>query len=560
MTMGSSKRIALNDSTHTSLTDAKRVVAANPHRRIEVTVVLKRNRPLHDAHESFGDELPHERRHIKRADYTNLYGASPESLKAVRSFAAQHNLKIVDESPGRRTMVLAGTEKDISTAFGVEFEHFEHFRGHYHSPAGVPSLPEPVAAVVECVLGMHSRPVMGKRGAGLGRHKTGPRSILELARTYQFPENTDGSGECIGILEFGGGFYEADIEAFCKARGTSKPRITSVNVGGGSNHPAERHAIKELLACANGEKKLSECHLSAKEMDLARATIETTMDIEIVAALAPHAHIVVYFAPNDDQGVYAALTRAIHDEHHHPSVISISWGEPETSVSEAYIRTVEEALRGAAHLGITVCASSGDDGAINGSSDDSPTVNFPASSPHCLGCGGTNAEITGATLVKESAWNHNHHGFKGATGGGVSRKFSIPRWQQEVNVPHAPTGELGRGVPDVAGPADPDCGCEILVAGVRSCSAGTSAVAPFWAALIARCNQALGTPCGYLTPLLYRNHLKSDRSPALEDVPTGNNGYYEARPGWNPCTGLGTPRGRHLLQSLRGQHQVHKAS
>jgi kumamolisin len=229
----------------------------------------------------------------------------------------------------------------------------------------------------------------------------------------------------------------------------------------------------------------------------------------------------------------------------------LSWGEPEIGVSDNYVRLVDEAMQAAAHLGITVCASSGDAGALNHSPDHLPTVNFPASSPHCLGCGGTMTKFANAAIAEEAAWNSSHYGIEGATGGGVSRRFSVPAWQRHADVPKGPTGGAGRGVPDVAGPADPRSGFEILVAGESCVSAGTSAVAPLWASLIARCNQALGARCGYINPLLYKVAKHPTGAKALQVVRSGNNGVYEARDGWSACTGLGTPRGSHLLTVLK---------
>jgi kumamolisin len=100
---------------------------------------------------------------------------------------------------------------------------------------------------------------------------------------------------------------------------------------------------------------------------------------------------------------------------------------------------------------------------------------------------------------------------------------------------------VGRGVPDVAGDADPDSGYSVYVDGAASVIGGTSAVAPLWAGLIARINQHLTTPVGFVNPTLYANPS------AFHDVVKGNNGAYEAATGWDACTGLGTPDGTNVL-------------
>ena len=141
-------------------------------------------------------------------------------------------------------------------------------------------------------------------------------------------------------------------------------------------------------------------------------------------------------------------------------------------------------------------------------------------------------------------WNETASG-EGATGGGVSVEFALPAWQQAAGVPKAPSGQSGRGVPDVAGNADPETGYEVRVDGQAQVIGGTSAVAPLWAALIARCNQKLGRPVGEPHAAFYQIGIK-----AFRDITQGNNGAYKAGPGWDACTGLGSPNGEALLAAL----------
>jgi kumamolisin len=403
--------------------------------------------------------------------------------------------------------------------------------------------------IVEAVLGLHNRPSARRHRLLPAARRNIRRSIRDLAETYAFPKDTDGTGQTIGLIELGGGFNPEDIAEYCAHLGVPTPRLTAVNVRSGANRPAHPDDIRHLVQTVNGKLKLSAAEMTSSAIGAAQATIEVTMDIEIVAALAPGAHIVVYFATPDEQGIYNALTHAIHDTQHRPGVISISWGEPEIALSDAYIHAIDRALLAAAHLGITVFASSGDAGALNNSPDKLPAVNFPASSPHCIACGGTTAKPSKLQPTEEIVWNSSHYGFKGITGGGVSRKFSVPHWQQDAGVPLGPTGKPGRGVPDLAGPADPRYGCELLIAGCTFSSAGTSAVAPLWAALIARCNQALTRRCGHLNSFLYS--LARNGTPALRAITKGHNDVYFAKPGWNPCAGHGTLHGEHLLNHLK---------
>ena len=137
-------------------------------------------------------------------------------------------------------------------------------------------------------------------------------------------------------------------------------------------------------------------------------------------------------------------------------------------------------------------------------------------------------------------WNENAS--TSATGGGVSDVFPLPAYQQTANVPVSvnPSHFKGRGVPDVSGDADPATGYQIHVDGQDAVFGGTSAVAPLWSALVALLNQQRGTPLGYLNPVIYASNNAHN---AFRDITSGNNGAYAAGPGWDPCTGLGSPRG-----------------
>jgi kumamolisin len=214
---------------------------------------------------------------------------------------------------------------------------------------------------------------------------------------------------------------------------------------------------------------------------------------------------------------------------------------------------MNQALQDAAALGITVTVASGDNGSSDGLTDGNLHVDFPASSPYALACGGTTLRASGNRIQSETVWNETALQ-EGATGGGVSVKFPIPQYQAGANVPVNPqTNFAGRGVPDVAGDADPSTGYQIAVDGQPTVVGGTSAVAPLWAALVALLNQSLGKSVGFLNPTLY-----SLATSATNDITQGNNddsglGSYSAQPGWDPCTGLGSPNGAALLSALQSQ-------
>jgi len=271
---------------------------------------------------------------------------------------------------------------------------------------------------------------------------------------------------------------------------------------------------------------------------------EVMLDIEVAAAVAPGAKIVVYFTSNTDQGFIDAISTAVHDTTNKPSVISISWGGPESTWTKQSMTALDAACQSAAALGITITVAAGDDGSSDGVTDGKNHVDFPASSPHVLACGGTKLIGSGSAITSEVVWNETA-AKEGATGGGVSTVFALPTWQASSSVPLAGTF-AGRGVPDVAGDADPSTGYTIRVDGQTSVIGGTSAVAPLWAGLIALNNAQNKTTAGFLQPSIYTVKAKS----AFRDITSGNNGAFTAGPGWDACTGLGSPIGTAFISLL----------
>jgi kumamolisin len=202
---------------------------------------------------------------------------------------------------------------------------------------------------------------------------------------------------------------------------------------------------------------------------------------------------------------------------------------------------MDDAFQAAAAMGITVCVASGDNGSTDGVSDGNDHVDFPASSPYALACGGTSLRANQTAITSEVVWNDGANG--GASGGGISSFFPTPGWQMGKKATHRGGVSIAltkRGVPDVAADADPATGYNVRIDGTDTVIGGTSAVAPLWAGLIARINQANGTPAGYLNPMLY------GKPQALRDIISGSNGDFEAAKGWDACTGLGTPNGAAL--------------
>jgi kumamolisin len=337
---------------------------------------------------------------------------------------------------------------------------------------------------------------------------------------YDYPSAQTGAGQTVAIIELGGGFRSSDLKTYFSGLGIkTAPSVTAVSVDGAQNQPVG---------------------------DPNSADGEVLLDIEIVGSIAPGAKIAVYFAPNTDQGFFDAITTAVHDSLRKPSVISISWGGPESTWTAQSLSAFDQAFQDAAALGVTVCCASGDDGSADGVTDGAAHVDFPASSPNVLACGGTRLQSSGNKITKEVVWNGGSG--NGASGGGVSETFPLPAYQAKSNVPASvnPSRFRGRGVPDVAGDADPATGYQVLVDGRSAVYGGTSAVAPLWAALIALRNQQSGKPAGFVNARLYA----AASAKGFHDITSGNNGAYSAGSGWDACTGLGSPDGQALIAAL----------
>jgi kumamolisin len=524
--------------------------------KLSVTVYVRPNpkgKPL-PAIEDLAMVPPAQRHLPSPAEIAASRNASAADLKSVADFAQHAGLKVVESSPEKRSVRLEGTADAMSKAFGVELRKFAHRTGDYRGRVGPVHIPVELAGVVQAVLGLDNRR-MGQSyrrttahslSANVGVHGVTPP---QLAKLYNFPAGTDGSGECIGVLAFNGaiadtgatapgGYKPQGLQAyFTQQLGIPMPNIIDVVVHGPGNVPGDGSDPND-------------------------STPEILLDLETVGGIAPGARIAVYFTEFTEQGWVDALHAAVHDGQNAPSVISISYGNAETSSNandpnqrgslwtNAAIEQAHMAFQDAALKNITVTCASGDDGSSDGVDDGLAHVDFPASSPYVLACGGTRLQVSRGSLAGESVWNNGQG--HGATGGGISDLFALPSWQQQVNVPPSvnPGHRIGRGVPDVASDADPSTG--VLVSDVdgnvdpTAPTGGTSAAAPLWAALIARTNQTLGARVGFANPILYARCA----SGVLHDVTSGNNGSYRAAPGWDACTGLGTPDGQQLVVAL----------
>jgi kumamolisin len=521
MTQGSF--VPLPGSEREPLPDVQDVGPVDETERIEVTVVTRRRAAL-------PAEVVEGPATLSREELARAHGTDPADLDRVREVLSGYGLEITSADAGSRRVKVAGPVSALSQAFGTSLRRVSSpFPGggrvEHRYREGRLQVPAALEGIVVAVLGLDNRPqarahfrVAPEAAAAAPSSYTPP----QLAEAYQFPAGTDGSGHTVAILEFGGGFSPSDLQTYFSGLGITTPSVTAASVDGATNQPGS---------------------------DPTGADGEVELDIEVVGGVAPGAAQVVYFAPNSDRGFVDAVTEAAHAATT-PIAISISWGQSEDSWTAQSRTALDQAISDALALGITVTAAAGDNGSTDGATDGKNHCDYPASSPYVLACGGTNLDATGSTIVAETVWNEQPSG--GATGGGVSDVYPVPSWQTSAGVPAPAGGTGGRGVPDVAGNADPKTGYQVLVDGKKAVYGGTSAVAPLWAGLVARLAQLTGKKFGLLQPLIYQGVMPGTDVPGFHDITKGNNGAYSAGPGWDPCTGLGSPDGTALDTRLKG--------
>lgn len=541
-------KVPLPGSERTPLSGAKLVGPAAPDEEIAVTVVLKSPQAVPPTPgvaapqttaslEDLAVRARSTSRAASLAAAQAMFGSKSQDVARVEAFARKNGLAVGKVEASANSVELKGSVERMNAAFGVTLETYaqEHTGLVYRGRTGPLYIPRSLADIVEAVLGLDDRPQTTPKFQLYSqvihpRAGTTPVSYTppQLAQLYQFPTGVDGKGQCIAILELGGGYSTADLETYFATLKLPQPLVKTVRVDGAGNQPT---------GSANGPDG------------------EVMLDIEVAGAIATGANLVVYFAPNTTKGFLDAINTAIHDTTNNPNVISISWGGPESAWTTQALNSYNQAFQVAASVGITVCCAAGDSGSSDGVGDGKNHVDFPASSPYALACGGTKL-LTSAgagggaapAIASETVWNESPT--SSATGGGVSNAFAKPDWQAKVKVAK-PTGSklpTGRGLPDVAGDADPATGYAVRVDGEDTVIGGTSAVAPLWAGLIALLNQSLGKPVGYLNPLLY-NTLAAKG--VLNDITKGNNGAFKAGAGWDACTGWGSPKGVELLDALK---------
>ncbi len=435
--------VPLPGSERGALPQSQELGAVDDSQRIEVTLVTRRRAPL-------PQDLVEGPAVLTPQQLAEQYGTDPADLSLITDVLAGHGLTVTSADAGARRVTVAGTLASMSATFGatlrlVSTPDLVSGQGtveHRYREGGL-QIPAELDGIVLAVLGLDDRPqaraqfrrapaASARAGApapaapaptepapGAPAPAAAPTSYTppQVAALYQFPAGTDGTGQTIAIIELGGGFGSSDLDPYFAGLGLPVPSVTAASVDGAVNQPGQD---------PNG------------------ADGEVLLDIEVAGAVAPGAAQIVYFAPNTDQGFVDAVTTAVHATPT-PTVVSISWGQSEDSWTAQARTSLDQAMADAAALGVTVCVAAGDNGSSDGQSGSGAHVDFPASSPHALACGGTSlhGNATTGVISSETVWNDGASG--GATGGGVSDTFGLPSWQAAAGVPARAGAAAGRG-------------------------------------------------------------------------------------------------------------------
>jgi PKD repeat protein len=486
-------------------------------------------------------------------DLASRYGAAPEAIDTATAYFHSYGLT-TEVSPDRLLIDVEGTAAHVAAAFGTTFDRYESPSGRefvsHPTPATLPALAPwtgvlGLGNVTELAPAITSLPGPTAREAPeVACSGSGAFVPCQIWNAYDMASTiaagTNGSGETIGVVDTYDAQetqtqLESDLASFDSYTALPAPTV---------------NYLYPVVATGNINATYTEWGL------------EEALDLEWSHASAPRATIDMTFSPNANVGLYQAVDYLV--AHQSVNVISMSWGEPDTGIFNAYqgpcvascnassdgtFALLSPVLEFAAAEGISVLAASGDCGAADGTSG--LAVNYPASDPYVTGVGGTylTASSSGA-WVSEVGWSGNSTGAispgcqnQGGSGGGFS-PFPRPWWQSGTGVP---SGGTLRGVPDVSAVSVP--GVIVYMDSHQTAVAGTSLATPIWAGISALADEYAHRPLGLLNPSLYAILRGPSYGSDFHDILTGNN-TYNAGVGWDPITGIGTPIVGALLPAL----------
>ena len=302
--------------------------------------------------------------------------------------------------------------------------------------------------------------------------------------------------------------------------------------------------------------------------------MENTLDLEIITAVCPTATVFFVSAPNTTLGFLEAFSTAINGitvgrKVYQPTVVSCSWGAPESEFTPTEMQTYNALFASGANKGVSILVASGDNASSDGASASAlkPSVDFPSSSPWVLSVGGTSVPLSATsgapgTPGVETSWSYNPtHRWGG--GGGCSGLFPMASWQNGIvslpinTKPNVSYLAGKRALPDVALSADPLNGYTIFMSGKTYLNSigGTSCAAPLMAGFLGLTNLRYPISVGASLYAVYRGSKKSTcfkdiTTGGTDDLVGGSVGIWNAGVGFDMCTGMGSINGKSLVEAI----------
>ena len=483
---------------------------------------------------------PSYRQYLDAQQFGARFGLSAADVQRVVKWLSDGGLQSAP-TPQRTSIAVQGSAAQVNRLLGITLNDRLSPSGvRYHVPVGAPQIPAALGDAVQIVVGLDTEPI--QRPALGGIYMSGvPAPGLTpqiVASAYEISPLHDagilGQGMDIAIVSFDT-FTASDMTIFDQQMGISgAPDVKRVALPGAPDEPGSGAG-------------------------------EVALDLQVIRGIAPGAQITSYEGANTSQGLVPIVSRIVADGK--AKIITNSWGSCENRNNREAMAAEEHELAAAFAAGISYFSASGDDAAYDCrrvdisdnpfERDITPGVDWPAASASVIAVGGTFLTVRqDGTYYDEAGWEEPLGG--AGSGGGLSKLVARPDWQQGAGVDNAQSNGK-RQVPDVAGPADPTSGFFVLYTDpdqgrVSGKVGGTSAASPFWGASMLLVEQYAKTQgvsqLGPLGPTLYQIAAQQPAGAVFHDVIKGGNLLYQAGPGWDYATGLGSPRVAPLAQAI----------
>ncbi|HET7306994.1 MAG TPA: protease pro-enzyme activation domain-containing protein [Gammaproteobacteria bacterium] len=469
-------------------------------------------------------------------EFTARFGPSKDQVAQVVSYLEARGIKVKAVSANRMLIHTEATTQVYNHAFGIEINDYKLNGRSFYSTMDRPKLPQTIAPFVTNILGlnhavqMHPHhfmaPLQEAAARGLSSNEVAPPASLtnlnplQIAHAYDWPDITDaanGTGVSVAILTAvsSGLASNSSPHVFWGAFGLPDHTINVIPVDGNYGNTSGMG--------------------------------ETLLDVEMGGAMGPGAALNVYVAADTYLATFTDMYNQFVNDNI-SDVMTTSWGAPETLAPELDA-TDNQIFMQAAAEGISMFAAAGDNGSGDGTGQ-SAVADFPSSSPYITAANGTQLTIAdlNGTYGSEIVWNDAlcFNKAPASTGGAISQQFAKPGWQRGPGVPADVDMRMNSGIALTASCSHP---MMIYQAGGWYLTAGTSGVAPQLAGLFAIAVSKNGGRLGQSNSLIY-DHANVNYAGDFHDITNGNNGAFEAGPGWDHPTGWGSVDAAKLISHI----------